>query len=181
MLWSVCRDASRLRHLTASFDSFGGTPSVAGAPGGPSLRANFRNCARWIPFVVVMGRWGLALLFLAACSSAGPVAVPTASPSPATSSPAASPSPAQSSTYAIVFVPGPSPFDSAISVIDNRGHVVATAPFDTVLYQPAWQARPGSLKPNSVMSSTSASRTRLYYLYGGSEVRFIALDGSTGT
>jgi hypothetical protein len=24
-LWSVCRDASSLRHLTASFDSFAGT------------------------------------------------------------------------------------------------------------------------------------------------------------
>lgn len=130
---------------------------------------------------MVMRRSGLALLFLAACSSAGPVTVPSASHSPATSSPAGSPSPAQSSAYAIVFVPGPSPFDSTISVIDNKGQVVASAPFDIGLYQPAWQARPGSVKPNSVMSSTSASRTRLYYLYGGSEVRFIALDGSTGT
>jgi hypothetical protein len=26
MLWSLCRDASRLRHLTASFDSFAGPP-----------------------------------------------------------------------------------------------------------------------------------------------------------
>jgi hypothetical protein len=36
MLWSVCRAASRLRHLTASltasFDSFGGTQIRVGAP-----------------------------------------------------------------------------------------------------------------------------------------------------
>jgi len=31
------------------------------------------------------------------------------------------------------------------------------------------------------MSSTSASRSRLYYLNGGSEVRFLGLDGGRGT
>lgn len=61
------------------------------------------------------------------------------------------------------------------------GRVVAKAPFDDELDRTSWLSRPGSIKPQAAMSATSASNTRVYYLNGGSEVRFLAPDGSTGT
>jgi hypothetical protein len=46
-LWSVCRAASHLRHLTASFDGFAGTPSVADGPSAVRLRARVLRSRRF--------------------------------------------------------------------------------------------------------------------------------------
>jgi hypothetical protein len=59
---------------------------------------------------------------------------------------------------------------TTISLIASDGTVVATAPVDLAQF-----------RMHALMSWTSASRTRLYYLNGGSEVRFLAPDGTTGT
>ncbi|MHB8687026.1 MAG: hypothetical protein ACYDB4_07500 [Candidatus Dormibacteraceae bacterium] len=104
------------------------------------------------------------------------------SPAPTLSSPVAgnSPSPSQQATaspaspsaqlasgpYAVVGGPG----DNAISLVTSTGLVVASSP-----------VTPAPFRAHALMSWTSASQTRLYFLDAGSEVRFLAPDAGTGT
>jgi dipeptidyl aminopeptidase/acylaminoacyl peptidase len=57
-----------------------------------------------------------------------------------------------------------------ISLVGSDGALIATAPMVRAPFL-----------PNALMPWTSASRTRLYYLYAGSEVRYLLPDGTSGT
>ena len=107
-----------------------------------------------------MGRLLLVVLLVTACSNGLPQAV-TVTPSPQ-ASPA--PTPVRSDFLAIVG----GGKNSSVSLVASDGTVVATAPVQIPAF---WM--------HTMMSWTSASRTRLYYL-DGSEVRFLAPDGTRG-
>jgi len=62
------------------------------------------------------------------------------------------------------------PKNSSVSLVGSDGTVVATSLVD-----------PAPFRIHPQISWTSASRTRLYFLNAGSEVRFLAPDGTTGT
>src|SRR5712692_11084569 len=112
-----------------------------------------------------MGRLMLVVVLLTACSSALPrAATVTPSPSPA-ATPQPSPTPSRSDFLAIVG----GPKNSSVSLVASDGTVLATATVDLAPF-----------RMHTQMSWTSASRRGLYYL-DGSEVRFLAPDGSTGT
>ena len=111
-----------------------------------------------------MGRLILVVVLLTACGSVVPrAATVTPSPSPAATS---QPPPTPSRSDFLAIVGGPK--NTSVSLVASDGTVVATAPVDLPAF---WM--------HTQMSWTSASRTRLYYL-DGSEVRFLAPDGSTG-
>ena len=112
-----------------------------------------------------MGRLVLVLVLMTACSTVAPRAS-TVTPSP---SPAATqqPSPMPSRSDFLAIVGGPK--NSSVSLVASDGTVVATAAVDLPTF-----------RMHAQMSWTSASRRGLYYL-DGSEVRFLAPDGSTGT
>ncbi len=115
-----------------------------------------------------MKRRLLALLLLAGCSCGGlpPLAVnpPTAASAARTdSSPQTSPTAPRSAVLAILGRTG------TINLVGSDGAVVATA-----------QVAPRPFLAHIFMSWTSASLTRLYYLNGGSEVRYLSPDGSSG-
>lgn len=116
----------------------------------------------------------LALLFLTACTDGGPTpaaAVSPASPSPTPSHLESPAVPGPPPPYAIVFVPGSDPSNGSISLRTYEGGPavrsaqVALAPF----------------RMHALMSWTSASAARLYYLDGASDVRFISPYQSPGT
>ena len=108
-----------------------------------------------------MGRLALVLVFLTACSTALPPSA-TVTPSPQASR---SPTPTRSDFLAIVG----GPKNSSVSLVASDGTVIATTAVDLAPF-----------RTYVLMSWTSASLTRLYYLNGGSEVRFLATDGTTG-
>src|SRR5712692_2059057 len=122
-----------------------------------------------------MGRLLLVVVLLTACGAVVPRAA-AVTPSPLAASPQPSPSPAataqpppiplRSSFLAIVG----GPKNSSVSLVASDGAVLATAAVDLAPF-----------RMHTQMSWTSASRTRLYYLNGGSEVRFLAPDGTSGT
>jgi hypothetical protein len=115
---------------------------------------------------MLMGRLLLVVVLLTACGTVVPrAATVTPSPSPAATT---RPSPTPSRSDFLAIVGGPK--NSSVSLVASEGTVVATTTVDL----PAFRM-------HAVMSWTSASRTRLYYLNGGSEVRFLAPDGTTGT
>ena len=62
------------------------------------------------------------------------------------------------------------PKNTSVSLVASDGVVVATASVDLAPF-----------RMHALMSWTSASQTRLYYLNAGSEVRFLAPDGTKGT
>src|SRR5712692_2445696 len=106
-----------------------------------------------------MGRLLLVVVLLTACSTVVPrAATVTPSPSPV-ATPQPSPTPSRSDFLAIVG----GPKNSSVSLMASDGTVVATAPVDLAPF-----------RMHAMMSWTSASRARLYYLNGGSEVRFLA-------
>src|SRR5260370_26157210 len=112
-----------------------------------------------------MGRLVLVLVLMTACSPVAPRAsTVTPSPSPA-ATPQPSPTPSRSDFLAIVG----GPKNSSVSLVASDGTVVAMAVVDLPTF---WM--------HAQMSWTSASRRGLYYL-DGSDVRFLAPDGSTGT
>ncbi len=113
-----------------------------------------------------MGRLVLVLVLMTACSTVAPRAS-TVTPSP---SPAATqqPSPMPSRSDFLAIVGGPK--NSSVSLVASDGTVLATATVDLAPF-----------RMHTQMSWTSASRTRLYYLNAGSEVRFLAPDGTSGT
>src|SRR5713226_3673885 len=113
-----------------------------------------------------MGRLVLVLVLMTACSTVAPRAS-TVTPSP---SPAATqqPSPMPSRSDFLAIVGGPK--NSSVSLVASDGTAVATAPVDLAPF-----------RMHAMMSWTSASRTRLYYLNAGSDVRYLAPDGTTGT
>src|SRR5438445_6510962 len=113
-----------------------------------------------------MGRLLLVVVLLTACGPVVPRAA-TVTPSPTAASPQSSPSPPSRSPFLAV-VGGPK--NSSVSLVASDGTVVATAAVDLAPF-----------RMHAMMSWTSASRTRVYYLNGGSEVRFLAPDGTTGT
>lgn len=107
----------------------------------------------------------LAAALLTACSCALPQsATVTPSPSPTVASPQHSPPSTRSNFLAIVG----GGKNSSISLVASDGTVVATA----AVHIPAFWM-------HTQMSWTSASRNRLYYL-DGSDVRFLAPDGTVG-
>jgi hypothetical protein len=128
-----------------------------------------------------MRRLIIVLTLLSACTACG--IVPTASlPTPdatadvtpqgsasptssATSLPRPSPSPVRSSVFAIVSGPG-----NVVKLMASDGAVLASA-----------DAAPAPYRQNFLMPWTSATRTRVYFLAGGSEVRYMAPDGTSGT
>jgi len=113
-----------------------------------------------------MGRLLLVVVLLTACGTVVPrAATVTPSPSPV-GTPQPSPTPSRSDFLAIVG----GPKNSSVSLVASDGTAVATAPVDLAPF-----------RMHAMMSWTSASRARLYYLNGGSEVRFLAPDGTTGT
>src|SRR6266852_539164 len=113
-----------------------------------------------------MGRLLLVVVLLTACGTVVPrAATVTPSPSPV-GTPQPSPTPSRSDFLAIVG----GPKNSSVSLVASDGTAVATAPVDLAPF-----------RMHAMMSRTSASRARLYYLNGGSEVRFLAPDGTTGT
>src|SRR5260370_4142211 len=113
-----------------------------------------------------MGRLVLVLILRTPCSPvARRASTVTPSPSPA-ATPQPSPTPSRSDFLAIVG----GPKNSSVSLVASDGTVVATAAVDLPTF-----------RMHALMSWTSATRTRLYYLNAGSEVRFLAPDGTTGT
>src|SRR5712692_4223435 len=113
-----------------------------------------------------MGRLLLVVVLLTACGTVVPrAAAVTPSPSPA-ATPQPSPIPLRSSFLAIVG----GPKNSSVSLVASDGAVLATASVDLAPF-----------RMHTQMSWTSASRTRLYYLNGGSDVRYLAPDGTTRT
>src|SRR6266852_3828287 len=113
-----------------------------------------------------MGRLLLVAVLFTACVTIVPrAATVTPSPSPA-AIPQPSPIPLRSSFLAIVG----GPKNSSVSLVASDGAVLATASVDLAPF-----------RMHTQMSRTSASRTRLYYLNAGSDVRYLALDGTTGT
>src|ERR1700680_322243 len=131
-----------------------------------------------------MKLWVLAALLLSSvCSLTVSESKPTQSPPAASASPsptkaATSPQPSsvlppvRSPVLAIIAGPMASNVTGApeISLVGSDGATIASAPMALAPF-----------RPNVLMSSTSASTTRLYYLYAGSEVRFLLPDGSSGT
>jgi hypothetical protein len=113
-----------------------------------------------------MGRFVLVLVFLTACSTTAAPRAATVTPSPTTATPQHSPAPSRSAFLAVVG----GPKNSSVSLVASDGTVVATASVQIPAY---WV--------HTMMSWTSASRTRLYYLNAGSEVRYLAPDGTNGT
>src|SRR5260370_19844612 len=113
-----------------------------------------------------MGRLLLLVCLLPACGTVVPRAA-TVTPSPA---PAAPPqlwrTPSRSDFLAVVG----GPKNSSVSLVASDGTVAATTNVDLAPF-----------RMHVLMSWTSASRTRLYYLNGGSEVRFLSSGGITGT
>jgi len=112
-----------------------------------------------------MGRFALVLVLLTACSTAAPPKAAVSTPSHVAASPRPLPTPSRSQYLAVVG----GPTLSSVSLVASDGAVVATTPVD-----------PAPLRIHTLMSWTSASRTRVYYLNSGSEVRFLAPDGTTG-
>jgi hypothetical protein len=112
-----------------------------------------------------MGRLLLAVLLLTACVTVVPRTA-TNTRSPAAATPEASPSPSRSPFLAVVG----GPKNSSVSLVASDGTVVATTNVDLAPF-----------RMHVLMSWTSASRARLYYLNGGSEVRFLAPGGTTGS
>jgi hypothetical protein len=122
-----------------------------------------------------MKRWVLVLLVVSACGAVpvGSNTVANATPAPSPSAQQASPRPSPvysppppSAFFAIVA----GPKRSTISLVDSNGVVLASAAVD-----------PAPLVADPYMSWTSASLTRLYFLNAGTEVRFLAPDGTSGT
>jgi hypothetical protein len=119
--------------------------------------------------------WVPALLLLSACTVTVSEGTPTPSPptvnvSPSPTQAPPSPQPSASPTRSSVLAIVGGPKGTSVSLVASDGSVVATALVD-----------PAPFLPNAVMSWTSASRTRLYYLNAGSEVRYLAPDGTSGT
>jgi hypothetical protein len=113
-----------------------------------------------------MGRLVLVVVLMTACSTVVPrAATVTPSPSPA-ATPQPSPTPSRSDFLAVVG----GPKNSSVSLVASDGTVLATAAVDLAPF-----------RMHTQMSWTSASRTRLYYLNAGSEVRFLAPNGTSGT
>ncbi len=113
-----------------------------------------------------MGRLLLLVVLLTACGTVVPrAATVTPSPAPA-ATPQPSPTPSRSDFLAVVG----GPKNSSVSLVASDGTVAATTNVDLAPF-----------RMHVLMSWTSASRTRLYYLNGGSEVRFLAPGGITGT
>ena len=120
-----------------------------------------------------MRRLVIALLFLAACSNGGSLHAVATSASPSSSAISPSPSsvavtprvlPNRSDVLAVIA----GPKNSSLSLVGSDGVVIATTPVDLKPFQ-----------ANALMSWTSPSQTREYYLNGGSEVRFLTADGRT--
>lgn len=88
------------------------------------------------------------------------------SPSPTATTSQASPTPSRSAFLAVVG----GPKNTSVSLVASDGTVAATAAVDLAPF-----------RMHTMMSWTSASKTRLYYLNAGSEVRFLAPDGTKGT
>jgi len=113
-----------------------------------------------------MGRLLLVVVLLTACGTVVPrAATVTPSPSPA-ATPQPSPTPSRSDFLAVVG----GPKNTSISLVASDGTVLATAAVDLAPF-----------RMHTQMSWTSTSRTRLYYLNAGSDVRYLAPDGTTGT
>ena len=92
----------------------------------------------------------------------GPAAA-TVSPSAGTAS--ASPSPGSAPTLAVITGP-----TGTLRLAGSDGTVRATTTYEVAPF-----------RPHRFMSWTSVSLTTLYYLNGGSEVRFLKPDGTTGS
>jgi hypothetical protein len=109
-----------------------------------------------------------ALVVATACGAVQPAV--TTSPSAGTPSPSqsatATPSLAPVRSLVLAAVTGPG---NAVRLVGSDGAPIATATAD-----------PTPFRPNTAMSWTSTSLTRLYFLNGGSEVRFLEPNGATG-
>ena len=113
-----------------------------------------------------MGRLLLVAVLFTACVTVMPrAATVTPSPSPA-ATPQPSPTPSRSDFLAVVG----GPKNTSVSLVASDGTVLATAAVDLAPF-----------RMHTQMSWTSTSRTRLYYLNAGSEVHYLAPDGTTGT
>jgi hypothetical protein len=119
--------------------------------------------------------WVLVLLLVSACGAvpvgSNPVANATPAPSPSAQQASPRPSPAHSPpppSAVLAIVAGPK--RSTISLVDSNGVVLASAAVNTA-----------PLVANPYMSWTSASLIRLYFLNAGTEVRFLAPDGTSGS
>lgn len=115
---------------------------------------------------MLMGRLLVVAVLLTACSSVGPTRAAAVTPSPTAASPQPSPTPTRSDYLAVVG----GPKNTSVSLVASDGAVVATTPVDLAPFRIHQQ-----------MSWTSATLTRVYYLNAGSEVRYLGLDGTTGT
>jgi len=113
-----------------------------------------------------MGRFLLVVLLLTACSVGAPPRAATVTPSPNAATPKHGPAPSRSAFLAVVG----GPKNSSVSLVASDGTVIATTAVDLAPF-----------RMHVLMSWTSATRTRLYYLNAGSEVRYLAPDGTTGT
>jgi hypothetical protein len=115
-----------------------------------------------------MGRLILVVVLLTACGAVAsrPAASATPSPPHVAATPQASPTSSRSEFLAIVG----GPKNESVSLVASDGTIVATAAVDLAPF-----------RMHALMSWTSASRARLYYLNAGSEVRFLAPDGTNGT
>jgi len=107
-----------------------------------------------------MWRLLLGLIVVTSCSSS-----PEAAFQPPVSPPVASPSPARSGVLAAVSGP-----DDVIRLMGSDGAVVASAP-----------SAPARYRQNFLMPWFSATQTRVYFLYGGSDVRYLTPRGETGS
>jgi len=119
-----------------------------------------------------MRRSLVALALLAASGYGGPVTITGTSTttSPASAARAAetpSPQPPGKPSPGVLAIT--SGADGTVSLIGAGGTTVARA-----------NSSPASFRPNAWAPWTSASLTRVYYLNSGSEVRYLAPDGSTG-
>src|SRR4029077_7864820 len=113
-----------------------------------------------------MGRFALVLVLLTACGVATPPRATVVTPPAYTVSPQPTPTPLRSDFLAIVG----GPKNSSLSLVASDGTVVATTAVDLAPF-----------RMHVLMSVTSSTRTRLYYLNAGSEVRYLAPDAKTGT
>jgi hypothetical protein len=110
-----------------------------------------------------MARWGLIVLFLlTACGAI--TSAPRVTSTARMASPAASTGPTRGNWLAVVAGP-----NNTLKLAGSDGAILATA-----------NVTPGSFRPNSVVSWTSITKRRVYYLNGGNEVRFLGPDGTTG-
>ncbi len=112
-----------------------------------------------------MRRLAFVVVLMTACSSVVPRAA-TVTPSQMAVSRHASLSPIPARSDFLAIVAGAK--NTYVSLVASDGTLVAAVP----VRQPTFRA-------HALMSWTSASRTRLYYL-DGYEVRFLAPDGTTG-